>query len=443
MVNTLRTGTFTVSKDYVPDHIDAVLMTLECSSGDIVDNPVLATELLPAEFTITGFLPDATCTATEAPTPGYDQDDSACQADDLSADGGSCTMVNTLRTGTFTVNKTYDDDNETPVTVLAICTGEGDFVENPLTAAPGDPAIFIYTGFIGDPTCTAVESYVPPGYSSDNADCLDDDPLDGSCTIENKVDAAIATFFVTKDFIPDNSMEVEVFISCNDGLPLTNSQVITEDSDGVTFVVTQSTPGNLDCEITEFPVPPGFADSYVAGAVDGVADSMGNIDGCQFEGVIGGDFTCEITNTADDSTYTVTKIWDVIGTGGEQVDEMAYVTIYCDQEILSAPGAYSTGGSDNDWWATFIMYGVSDTATVVVDSTDGIARCYASENVESWVESENLCSDRHAILPGEHYGCTITNTVFFEGIPTLNRYSLALLALLMLGIGAVGFRRFS
>ena len=116
---------------------------------------------------------------------------------------------------------------------------------------------------------------------------------------------------------------------------------------------------------------------------------MGNIDGCQFEGVIGGDFTCEITNTADDSTYTVTKIWDIIGTGGEQVDQVAYVTIYCDKEILSAPGAYSTGGSDDDWWATFIMYGVSDTATVVVDSTVGIARCHASENVESWVESEN------------------------------------------------------
>jgi hypothetical protein len=38
--------------------------------------------------------------------------------------------------------------------------------------------------------------------------------------------------------------------------------------------------------------------------------------------------------------------------------------------------------------------------------------------------------------------CTITNTVFFEGIPTLNQYGLALLALLMLGVGFVGFRRF-
>ena len=40
--------------------------------------------------------------------------------------------------------------------------------------------------------------------------------------------------------------------------------------------------------------------------------------------------------------------------------------------------------------------------------------------------------------------CTVTNTfVFFEGIPVLNRYGLALLVLLMLGIGVIGFRRFS
>ena len=44
--------------------------------------------------------------------------------------------------------------------------------------------------------------------------------------------------------------------------------------------------------------------------------------------------------------------------------------------------------------------------------------------------------------------CTITNDddlvdVIFEGIPTLNQYGLALLALLMLGIGIIGFRRFS
>jgi hypothetical protein len=39
--------------------------------------------------------------------------------------------------------------------------------------------------------------------------------------------------------------------------------------------------------------------------------------------------------------------------------------------------------------------------------------------------------------------CTIYNTVFFEGIPALNRYGMLLLALLMLGVGVIGFRRFS
>jgi hypothetical protein len=44
---------------------------------------------------------------------------------------------------------------------------------------------------------------------------------------------------------------------------------------------------------------------------------------------------------------------------------------------------------------------------------------------------------------GTDASCTIYNTVFFEGIPTLNQYGLILLALLMLGAGAVGFRRYA
>jgi hypothetical protein len=43
---------------------------------------------------------------------------------------------------------------------------------------------------------------------------------------------------------------------------------------------------------------------------------------------------------------------------------------------------------------------------------------------------------------GSGDSCTITNTVFFEGIPTLNQYGMAIMALLMLGMGFVGFRRF-
>jgi hypothetical protein len=38
--------------------------------------------------------------------------------------------------------------------------------------------------------------------------------------------------------------------------------------------------------------------------------------------------------------------------------------------------------------------------------------------------------------------CTIINTVFFEGVATLSQCGLAPMALLMLGIGFIGFRRF-
>ena len=42
----------------------------------------------------------------------------------------------------------------------------------------------------------------------------------------------------------------------------------------------------------------------------------------------------------------------------------------------------------------------------------------------------------------EEAGCDVAGTVFFEGIPTLSQYGMAIMALLMLGVGFVGMRRF-
>ena len=47
------------------------------------------------------------------------------------------------------------------------------------------------------------------------------------------------------------------------------------------------------------------------------------------------------------------------------------------------------------------------------------------------------------VSAGNPDSCRIINTVFFEGIPTLSQWGMALLALLMLGVGMVGFRRFA
>jgi hypothetical protein len=68
--------------------------------------------------------------------------------------------------------------------------------------------------------------------------------------------------------------------------------------------------------------------------------------------------------------------------------------------------------------------------------------CWASEEIyQSGVEQDNDCGTRE-IPAGGSSSCTFTNAVFFEGIPTLSQYGMALMALLMLGLGFVGLRRF-
>jgi hypothetical protein len=441
MVNTLRVGTFTVEKLFSDENEAAVDMTLTCTSGDITTNPLPASMASPAEFEVTGFLVGATCTATEAATPGYDQDDSACQVEGLLADGGSCTMVNTLRTGEFTVHKSYSDDNETPVTVTASCTGNGSFDENPLTAAPGDPAVFTYTGFIGDPTCTAVESNVPDGYDSNNDDCQDGDDLNSSCTITNEL-IAIARFRVTKDFSDDNPQGVMVHITCTTGLPLSESaEIFDKPGDYVEFIVTTYIPGTLNCTITEDPIPDGYTPEYTAAlGSDGVAgvDPVGGGESCVFEEVEGGHFTCEIFNQADPATFTVWKEWEIVNTGGDFVIEDAKVTIACYNEIVGGTFDLIEG-----WWELTGNLGDGESLVATVDTTERSATCWATEQVyQSGVESIGDCSPRD-IPAGGSSECTFVNTVFFEGIPTLSQYGLALMALLMLGIGMVGFRRFS
>ena len=65
-------------------------------------------------------------------------------------------------------------------------------------------------------------------------------------------------------------------------------------------------------------------------------------------------------------------------------------------------------------------------------------------NLDSAVVVTNDCGGSVTVSPGDAAeSCAFTNTVFFEGIPTLNQYGMAILALLMLGVGFVGFRRFA
>ena len=361
-------------------------------------------------------------------------------------------MVNTLRMGEFTVMKDFSDDSDASVDMTLSCTS-GSVTTNPVAAAEGSPAIFETTGFDLDATCTATEADTP-GYDQDISDCQADDlsAVDGSCTMVNSI-VPKAVFRVTKDFTDDNPMEVKVNIDCNGGDPLQSDSMIADapGPDGfVDFVVNYYTAGELTCEIWESPVPGGYNDTYEASElIEGSAASLsGGEDRCQFVEVQGGNFFCHITNTPNMGKLEVTKEWVVEGAAGNKLYFGASIAV-------RSAGEIDGGQVCDSGWCTWLNYEgpATDTQTVLI-YTDYLGRHVGLREsiVDSDFEVDNNCGGGTTgsvrVYPEGFDGqpdiarCTFTNTVYFEGIPTLNQYGMAILALLMLGVGFIGFRRF-
>ena len=250
--------------------------------------------------------------------------------------------------------------------------------------------------------------------------------------------SSLATrFTVTKDFSDDNPDPVQMNISCNDGFVSQPNFWITEDT-SVTFVVKDYIPGAMDCVVWESDVE-GYTPVYTPGLLGGIAD-LSNVGGCNYDNIVQGDFTCNVTNSANPATFTAKKVWDLSGAVGDAVDQTV------DIEITCIPGPILTvNGVEGDYGTSVMRTLVGDGEIVVTADTgsSGTVSCSATETVfASGVEPDDDCGSRN-IANGESSECTFTNTVFFEGIPTLSQYGLALMALLMLGVGMVSFRRFA
>ncbi|MFC1695442.1 IPTL-CTERM sorting domain-containing protein [Pseudomonadota bacterium] len=258
----------------------------------------------------------------------------------------------------------------------------------------------------------------------------------GGASVSFELSSLATRFTVTKDFSDDNPDPVQMNISCNDGFVSQPSFWITEDT-SVTFVVKDYIPGAMDCVVWESDVE-GYTPVYTPGLLGGIAD-LSNVDGCNYDNIVQGDFTCNVTNNANPATFTVIKEWDLSGAVGDTVDQTVDITITC------TPGAILTvDGVAGDYGNSVMRTLVGDGEIVVTADTgaSGTVSCSAIESyVASGVEPITDCLPRD-IANGESSECTFTNTVFFEGIPTLSQYGLALMALLMLGVGMVSFRRF-
>lgn len=241
-----------------------------------------------------------------------------------------------------------------------------------------------------------------------------------------------ATFAVTKTFADGNNVdEVTVTLDCNGGLIVDQDKVLG-DGDFVEFVITSfnADPSTLNCSIVEGDVTDGYSASYSGDGIDG---------GCEWNAIPnGGEYECDIVNTPDQVEIVVTKNWVIEGDNND-VDLGYNVYAYCYNVFSSqeSPAGYnnpigyrSSAGPD------------SDTFTFLVRPGFPSSDCYVNENVyDSAIEVDNGCRNLN-VSAGEGDSCVITNTVFFEGIPTLSQYGMAIMALLMLGVGFVGFRRF-
>ena len=283
-----------------------------------------------------------------------------------------------------------------------------------------------------------------PDDNPSNGELIDD--LEFTSATQGEADP-IARFAVWKDFDDNNPAEVLVTITCNTGLPLTQSKLIADNDtlpqpDGVpdgyfigdppvNFVVRDFEDGAMNCTITE-EVPGGYEVEYFDGA--SFSDESCDYDGVAF----GAANTCQITNTLQQVEVEVTKVWIDENPQFDSTN-IAEASWFCSNVADTCDGF----GCNNSGGLNFFGNPGMDSFYVYPD-WDGTTTCRVTEVFlpEGGVETDDSDCQGIVVVPGDGGSCTIFNTRLYEGIPTLSHYGLAIMALVMLGIGFVGFRRF-
>jgi hypothetical protein len=272
------------------------------------------------------------------------------------------------------------------------------------------------------------------------------------------------TFTVTKGWESSNEdsysdVGVSVTINCSSGDHVKQTTNLSASQDVVFTNTGMSDPST--CTITE-DTPAGFTANYYNGDSNSATD-------CTWDD-IGGTFsaTCDITNTPDPATVTITKTW-AVPQGDRGFDGGYTIKLNCDSRVL-APSDSGEDWNSWDWYSKCsdhcgagVRSGYGDANQVYEFSLPGpayeggctleeeakdslveidMSDCVPKDGSSEQSRRENEVSTWIPVNPGDDISCEIVNTVFFEGIPTLNQYGMAILALLMLGVGFVGFRRF-
>jgi hypothetical protein len=312
------------------------------------------------------------------------------------------------------------------------------------TASGSDPAEFTISDLpAAGTTCTATETTLPAGYGQESTTCTDVAVAVGgspSCAFVNA--PSQARIWVSKVFTDGNPGEIEVALRCNTGLPLEQTFDISP-GHPVAFVVTNYNDGELDCTVTE-EGEAGYSGSYDDGTI--VTDTA-----CEFLDIAAiAELRCEITNTPAPVNLDITKEWVIEGHAGD-IGTGYELVVYCDAEIVDGDESCLNGIPAGNTlsgeivpisnWCKVITGEGPNLHTVQVIPGYPSSTCWVDEVLfDNAVEVENGCGNL-TVSAGVGAACTITNTVFFESIPTLNGYGRILMILLVLGAGLVAYRR--
>jgi len=261
---------------------------------------------------------------------------------------------------------------------------------------------------------------------------------DRTCTIDNGFREAY--FLVQKHFTDGNPGTVTVQLTCQTGLPLIQTFDVSE-TELVNFVLTSYSPGDLNCRVQEISGgTSGYSATYAAGAQYGGAGAIrSEADGCYFDAIQFGQFTCNLTNELEAVDLTVYKQWYGVEVANYlNLDAEADYTCYNVRGGPDSPTETRSG--------SLHFEGAQDSELVedLYPDWAGSSHCTVSESraISAVEVDDGDCADV-PLAPGSGNECTIVNTVFFEGIPTLSRDALLVLGLVVLAAGLIGVRRFT
>ena len=213
------------------------------------------------------------------------------------------------------------------------------------------------------------------------------------------------------------------------------------DPAGVTFTVTNLPPGGANCEVVETDVVGNYTPSYFNGWSTSTTS-------CAYSDIAFGAYICEITNSPSTFDFVVDFEWD--DTAADATGSVPF-TLMCENVVdsMGMVGTTLMGPMFTAFATTDDSFTWSDVGAANDDEdSDGDpineTMCWVDVGSPTDMTVEVMGCDPFVVTKSDDDAeCMLTASVFFEGIPTLSQYGMALMALLMLGIGFIGLRRFA